>query len=477
VASVGYFIITLDALVVTVALPAIAADVGGGIAGLQWVIDAYTVMFAALLLFAGSASDRFGARETFGAGVAIFTLSSAICAVAPSLGLLVAARLAQGVGAALMTPASMALLLAAYPESAERARAIGIWAVGAAVATVSGPLLGGALSLVSWRLIFLINVPVGLLTLLYLGRVPSSPKRPVPFDFIGQAASLLGLTALIWAVIEGGETGYGKVPVVTAFVLASMAFTSFFLAQRHGSHPMVPPALARSPRVVMATAAGFVVIGSFFGMVFLLSLYLQQDRGLTALETGFVFLPMTLLTVWGNVAAGRAAARLGVRVPITVGLVMMFVGLCVLSLALDKAPTVLLAVLVLPIGLGGATASPAVAAMLLDSVPGERIGTASGLLNTSRQLGGALAVAAFGALIAHRGLAAGARIGLLSAAGLVGASLVLSRATLRRPWPTAPDEGPPLIAGPDAGRRPGARTPARVAASVNTIFARFNRGA
>src|SRR5437870_5535285 len=204
VAVLGFFVVTLDALVVNVALPSIGSDLGGGIAGLQWVVDGYTLMFAALLLSAGALSDRIGARHAFGVGLATFVAASAACGLAPQLGALVLARLAQGAGAAVMLPASLALIREAYSNARQRARAIAIWSLGAAVASSAGPVVGGFLTLLSWRMIFFINLPVGLVALYLLLRVARSPRRPAPFDWVGQVTAILGMGALTYGLIEGG---------------------------------------------------------------------------------------------------------------------------------------------------------------------------------------------------------------------------------------------------------------------------------
>jgi DHA2 family methylenomycin A resistance protein-like MFS transporter len=182
VAALEFFVVTLDVLVVNVALPAIGNDLGGGMSGLQWVVDGYTLMFAALLLSAGALSDRIGARQAYGAGLAIFVAASAACGLASTMGVLVAARLAQGAGAAVMMPASLALIREAYHDTAKRARAIAIWSVGAGVASAAGPVVGGFLTLLSWRAIFFINLPVGAVALYLLLGVARSPRRPAPFD-------------------------------------------------------------------------------------------------------------------------------------------------------------------------------------------------------------------------------------------------------------------------------------------------------
>lgn len=207
VAVLGFFVVTLDALVVSVALPAMGHDLGGGMTGLQRVVDGYTLTFAALLLAAGALADRMGARQAFGAGLALFVAASAVCGLAPVLGVLVAARLAQGAGAAVMLPASLALIREAYPEARQRAHAIAVWSLGGAVASAAGPVVGGFLTLLSWRMIFFINLPVGLVALYLLARVARSPRRAVPFNWAGQAAAIVAMGALTYGLIEGGALG------------------------------------------------------------------------------------------------------------------------------------------------------------------------------------------------------------------------------------------------------------------------------
>ena len=208
VALLGFFVITLDAVVVNVALPSIHGDLGGGMTGLQWVLDGYTLLFAALLLSAGSLSDRFGARQAFGAGLALFVVASAACGLAPSVEWLIAARLVQGAAAAVMMPSSMALIGQAYPDPVQRARAVALWAMGGAAASSSGPVLGGLLTLVSWRTIFFVNVPVGVVALVLLTRVAGSPQRRAPFDWTGQAMAVLAIGGLTYGAIEAGAAGF-----------------------------------------------------------------------------------------------------------------------------------------------------------------------------------------------------------------------------------------------------------------------------
>jgi DHA2 family methylenomycin A resistance protein-like MFS transporter len=427
VAALGFFVVTLDALVVNVALPAIGRDLGGGITGLQWVVDGYTLMFAALLLSAGALSDRIGARQAYGVGLVLFVAASAACGLASQMGILVAARLAQGAGAAIMLPTTLALIRESYVDARKRARAIALWSVGAGVASAAGPVVGGFLTLLSWRMIFFVNLPVGLVALYLLARVPRSPRRPAPFDWIGQTTAILGMGALTFGLIEGGAHGFDAPAVLVALGVGVLALIVFLVAQARGAHPMVPLELFRSRPVAISVAVGFTFTIGFYGLVFLLSLYFQQVRGLSSLATGLAFMPMTALTLFVNLLTPRAAARFGPRVPMAVGQFVMAAGELSLCVAVAGAPTLALSLLMILVGLGSALAIPTMTALLLGSVPAERAGTASGVLNTCRQLGGALAVAVFGALVATpERFLDGLRISLVVAAVLLLATAAAS---------------------------------------------------
>ncbi|MFJ3307546.1 MFS transporter [Streptomyces sp. NPDC086549] len=255
-------------------------------------------MFAALLLSAGAVTDKVGARRAFGAGLAVFVAASAVCGLAPNLGMLVAARLVQGAGAAVVVPASLALIREAYPDSVRRARAVSFWAMSGSVGAAAGPVAGGLLSQVSWRLIFFVNLPVGLAALLLLARTARSPRRTAPFDWAGQIAAVVAMGALTYGAIEAGAVGFLEPRVLVAFTLAVVAGPVFLATQARSKHPMVPPALLRSRTMGVAATAGFAINVGFYGMVFLLSLYLQQSRGLSAPATGLAFVPMTVLTAF-----------------------------------------------------------------------------------------------------------------------------------------------------------------------------------
>ncbi|MCX5535643.1 MFS transporter [Streptomyces sp. NBC_00006] len=433
-ALLGFFLISLDALIVTVALPDIGRSLGGGMSGLQWVVDGYTLMFAALMLSAGALSDRIGARRAFGGGLVLFALASAACGLAPGLGVLLAARLVQGAAAAVMMPASLALVRQGFPDQAKRARAIAIWTVGGAVAVAAGPVLGGALTAsVGWRWIFFVNLPASLLALALLTRVPASPRLPSRLDAIGQVTAVAAMGGLTYGVIEGGAEGFDRSAVVASLLVAAAAAATFVAAQAKGAHPMLPLPLFRSRVVAVSLVVGFMLNAAYYGGVFVFSLYLQQERGESALHAGLMFIPMTALVAVVNLASAKLAGRFGPRVPMVAGQLVGTAGLVALTAVGANTDVWVVALLMVPVGLGGALAVPALTAMLLDAVPADRAGTAGAVLNTARQVGGAIAVAVYGALLAGAAtFLAGMRWSvLLAAAGLIataGATLALPRA-------------------------------------------------
>lgn len=432
-ALLGFFLVTLDASIVNVALPAMSRSLHASMTGLEWVVDGYVLVFAALLLSSGSLSDRIGARCAYGLGVAVFITASAACGLAPNLATLVTARLVQGAGAAMMMPSSLALIREAYPDPVKRGRALALWSLAGAVAAAAGPVTGGALSLIGWRWIFFVNLPVGLITLVVLGCVARSPRRPVPFDVVGQIAAVAAMGGLTYGVIEAGADGFTAPRVLAAFAVAVFAAVAFLLAQARGGHPMVPLDLLRSRPVVIASATGFAFLASFSGMVFVLSLDLQDQRGLSSLATGLVLLPMAVVSGLVSLVAAQLSERFGPRVPIVGGMGFMGVGLIALAELPAGVPVWVVSLAAVPIGGAGPLAIPASTAVLLESVPAHRSGIASGVFNTSRQVGGALAVAGFGALLAHRiHFERGLRESLLIAAA-VALSAAAANVTTRRP--------------------------------------------
>jgi EmrB/QacA subfamily drug resistance transporter len=423
----GFFMITLDAVVVNVALPTMGHDLGADMSGLQWVVDSYTMVFAALLLSAGVVSDRIGARGAFGLGVGLFMLASLGCGLAPTIETLIAARFLQGAGAAVMMPSSMALLRHAYHEPVARGRAVAYWALGGSVAATSGPVIGGVLTLLDWRWIFFINLPACLLTFFFLRRAESTPRRVAPFDLWGQVTATVAMGALTFAAIEAGEVGVGHWRVWGSLIVTVVSAGTFILGQRWSIHPMMPPELFRVRNAVISVVVGFTFMFGYFGLPFVMSLYLQQLRELSALQTGLSFLPMMLIGLVLTPFSARIVERFNPKAVIVCGLVSMAAGLLALAMFAGDVSVLWIAVLMGLVGLGGPLIAPPIAAVLLGSVPVELVGTASGVFNTSRQVGGALAVAIFGALLAQpAGFVSGMRTSLLIGTVVAVATALLS---------------------------------------------------
>jgi DHA2 family methylenomycin A resistance protein-like MFS transporter len=430
----GFFMLSLDSTAVNVALPGIERTLGGSTAGLQWVIDAYTLMFAALLISAGAISDRVGAKRLYAIGLAAFLASSAACGLAPTLGFLVGSRAVQGSAAAVMLPASLALVRQAYGNPVRRAKAIAVWAVGGTVAMAGGPVAGGALtSGLSWRAIFFLNLPAGLVAIALLARAPRSPLRAALLDLAGQVTAVAALTALTFGVIDGGETGFGRPAVLGCLLVAGVAMAAFAVAETRTSHPMVPLALFRSRAVTVCVGIGFAVNVAFYGVIFVLSLYFQRVLGQSAVIAGLEFLPMTALLPLANLTSARLGARFGPDLAIKAGLLVSVLGLVALLVVSTGPDRLLLAAALVPAGTGLGFAVPSLIVVLLDAIPADQAGMAAGLLNSSRQVGGTLAVAVFGALISHRAsFLPGLRASLLIAVVVLA---VAATAAFTLPWP------------------------------------------
>ncbi|MER6381979.1 MFS transporter [Streptomyces sp. NPDC001250] len=431
----GFTVITIDVSAVNIALPAIRDSLSGGMAGLQWVVDAYTLMFAALMLSAGALADRAGARRAYAWGIALFTLASLGCALAPGIGVLVGARVAQGGAAAVVMPASLALIRQAYEDARARARAIALWTVGGSVAMAAGPVLGGLLTdSAGWRAVFLLNLPVGAVILGLLVRVERSPRRPAALDGGGQLTAVLALAGLAFAVIEGGHLGWTSGPVLAAGALAVASGYAFRVVEGRHRQPMVPLHMLTDRRMAVSLAVGFAVNAAFYGGIFLLGLYYQQLRGMSGITAGLMFVPMSAVVTVTNLVSPRLAERIGRR-PVIVAGQVIFAGAMLAMLPLAAhTPVWLVLTLLLPLSIGGALAVPALTALLMDAVPGERAGTASGLLNSFRQTGGALAVALFGSLLSGPGgfSLPGMHLGLVTVAALLLTTAALSRLLLPR---------------------------------------------
>ncbi|MEN2468497.1 MFS transporter [Burkholderia sp. GS2Y] len=447
--SIGFVVTQLDVTIVNIALAHLAADLHLPVAGLQWVVDAYTLAFAVLMLSGGALGDRFGARRLYVAGLVLFALASLACGAASAPAMLIAARALQGVGAAAMLPNSLALLNDACRHDPHlRARAVGWWTAAGSISIAAGPVVGGLLIAAwGWRGIFLVNLPLcaaGLAAAFAwvparrataATAAPAAPSRSVrALDLRGQLIAIAMLTALTGAVIEWRPLGFTHPVVAGGFALAALAALAFVAVESHTATPMLPLSLFRHRTFSAAVLFGICVNLTYYGTVFVLALYLQRARGESALQAGLAFLPLTGGFLLSNLASGRIVARHGPRMPMLAGALVAALGYGSLHFVDASTPLAFLLVpfLLIPSGMGFAV--PAMTTAVLASVAPERAGIASAVLNTARQAGGAMGVAAFGALAGGGGawqVVDGLRIETaVSVALLVTAALL---ATLVRP--------------------------------------------
>jgi MFS transporter, DHA2 family, methylenomycin A resistance protein len=405
--SLGFMLVQLDVSILNVALAPIGEALGTGVTGLQWVVDSYTIAFASLLLAAGALGDRIGARRAYIGGFALFVLASLGCGLAPGVPVLIAARAIQGVGAALLVPCSLTLLMHACGNDAvARGRAISLWTAAASVALSAGPVLGGILvETLGWRSIFLINVPIGVAGIWLTRRVVAeTPATGSGFDPGGQVLALLTLVSLTGALIEAGRLGFGAPLVMSGLAVAVFCAIAFVAVEARGADPMLPLGFFRNPTFSTATLVGFFINLTLYGGIFVLGLYLQQIRGYSPVAAGLAFLPLPVALGLANLAAGPIGRRLGLRLPMALGLLVGGAGCWLLRDLGSTTPytSMLPGLVMIPAGLG--LAVPLMTTALLSSVPRSRSGIASGALNTVRQAGGGIGVALFGALMAERGM-------------------------------------------------------------------------
>jgi MFS transporter, DHA2 family, methylenomycin A resistance protein len=432
----GYFVVILDATVVTVALPSLGRDLGGGVSDLQWVVDAYTLVFAGLLLSAGALGDRVGARRVFNLGMLLFTVASGACAAAPSIVFLVAARVAQGIGAALLVPSSLSLLRASYTDPAERARAVGTWAAVAGIGAASGPIVGGLLvSAADWRAVFVINLPVGVLALALGARhLPRGAEATgAGLDPLGQLCGIAGLTLLTFGLIEGGNSGWSSAEALLPLALSVPVLAAFILVEARVREPMMPLSLFRSPTFSGASFVGLAINLGFYGQLFVMSLYFQHVRDFSALQTGFALLPLALFVAPSSALSGRAMSKVGPRMPMIFGLLLGGAGLAGLMIAGQHTSFPLLVPALVAAGFGMAFTMPAATAAIIEAAPAERAGIAAGVLNAGRQAGGAIGVALLGTLVGAGQFIPGLRAAMAVAAGAFFVAAIVAALTVERP--------------------------------------------
>jgi EmrB/QacA subfamily drug resistance transporter len=449
------FMTYLDNNVTNVALPTIQRDLHLSVAGLEWVVSSYILVFASLLLAGGRLADVFGRRRLFVIGLSVFTLASLGAGLAGSGAELIAARLVQGLGAALMVPTTLAIIVATFDNRRERTQAIGIWAAIGALALAFGPLIGGLISQhVHWGWIFLINVPVGAVTMALAlfavaeSRDTSAVRR---LDIPGLAASVVALFALTYGLIEGHDKGWTSGTILGAFALAALAGAAFLFIESRSAQPMVPLSMFRSP--VFSGGIGTTMVWAFgiFGIYFFTSLYLQDVVGFSPTKAGLAFVPMALCVAAFSPISGPLAARFGAHRIVASGLVLNAVGLFLFWRLGQHASFASLMPGFVLFGAGSGLMNAPLTNAALSAVPQQRAGMASALLNNSRELAGLLGITVIGAVLRSRqgvalshGVPApsayldGYHAGLVVTIALILAGVVISYLTLRHLPTSAP---------------------------------------
>lgn len=442
-AVIGSGITFLDSTVVNVALPTLGAKLHASLAQLQWTVNAYTLTLAALILLGGSLGDRFGRRRLFVVGTVWFAVASLLCGLAPDPVLLITARALQGVGGALLTPGSLALIQASFAKE-DRPRAIGVWSGLGGLTGALGPLLGGWLvDAVSWRWIFFINVPLAAaVVVIALSRVPESRDETAVggFDWLGALCAAAGLAGVTYALIGAAEAGADPVAVAVAGAVGLLGLVSFAVVEHRSSHPMLPPSIFSERQFTAANAVTFAVYAALGGVFFFLVLDLQIQAGFSALEAGSSLLPVTVIMLLLSERSGRLAERIGPRIPMTVGPAVCAVGLLLMR-RIDSSTDYLTDVLpaVALFGLGLATTVAPLTATVLGAVEERHAGIASGVNNAVARAAGLIAVAALPLVVGlsgrhyHDPQAFGRAFdsALLVCAGLLAAGAVLAWCTIR----------------------------------------------
>lgn len=431
----------LDSTTVNVALPALGEDLGADVSGLQWTLNAYTLTLASLMLLGGSLADRFGRRRMFMLGVVWFSAASLLCGLAPSIELLAVARGFQGIGGALLTPGSLAILQTSF-RPGDRGRAVGAWSGLSGIAAAAGPIIGGVLvDVLSWRWIFLTNLPVAALVLVITARhVPESknPEQVEGFDVAGAVLAVSGLGVLTWALIAAGERGVD--PLVLGAAGVGVALLAVFVVVEHRSpHPMLPPGLFASRQFTAANIVTFAVYAGLSGMFFLLVVHLQQVAGYSAVLAGAALLPVTGLMLALSSRTGALAERIGPRSPMTIGPLLMAGGLLLLSrIEADTAYLTGVLPAVALFGLGLATTVAPLTATVLAAAGDHHTGVASGVNSAISRGAGLLAVAVLPVVAGITGdayrdpemFSAGFTVAMRISAGLVAAGGVLAFALI-----------------------------------------------
>jgi EmrB/QacA subfamily drug resistance transporter len=407
------FIVGLDSTIVNVALPSIGRELRASVSGLQWIIDGYTLVLASLLMLSGATADRVGRRRTFQVGLAVFTVGSGLCSLAPGLGWLIAFRMVQAIGGSMLNPVAMSIITNTFTDRAERARALGAWGGTFALSVALGPVVGGLLvGSVGWRGVFWVNIPIGLAAIALTARfVPESraPKARRP-DPVGQGLLIVMLSSLTYAIIEGPAHGWHSPDILTLFVVAAASLAVFVAYEARRTEPVLDPRFFRSAPFAGAVLTAISAFAALGGFLFLATLYLQDVRDMSALDAGLHMVPMAAVMAVGAVASSRMLARWGGRTPTLVAGAGIAAGSILLSGITTSWSTLHIVIAFAVFGLGSGMVNAPITQAAVSGMPFAQAGVASGIASTSRQIGTSLGVAITGSILAanlHGSLRAG----------------------------------------------------------------------
>ncbi|MFC6101064.1 MFS transporter [Olivibacter domesticus] len=399
--SLAFVVSQLDVSIVNIALPQIAQTFSADISALQWIVDAYTIAFAVLMLSAGGMGDLLGSKQIFQLGLFVFGIASLGCGYAWNVPSLICFRVLQGVGAATMIPSSLSILNQTFShDKKQRARAVALWTAAGGVSIAAGPILGGLLiHISSWRMIFLVNIPICLGGLLLSRHLHESDRHPNKgFDILGQFLWMFTLTAFIGAIIEWHDLGYKHPFIISSLLFSVITFCLFIITEKRAIAPILPLDLFRSANFNVLILLGIILNNAYYGTVFVLSLYLQDVLLYSSLHAGLAFIPLTAGFIVSNLISGKLMAHYGIRLPVLLGTSIALIGFTALLIADTDTQywQLFFPFITIPLGMG--LAVPAMTTGILASVTKTRSGTASAVLNTTRQAAGALGVAIFGAM-------------------------------------------------------------------------------
>ncbi|KNA89832.1 MFS transporter [Gordonia sp. w5E2] len=394
-------IVSMDATIVNVALPAIRTDLNASVSSLQWVIDIYTLVLASLLMVSGATADRYGRKRLFQIGLVTFAVGSLACSLAPSVGVLIAARALQAVGGSMLNPVAMSIITQIFVDPRERARAIGVWGSVVGISMAAGPIVGGVLiDTIGWRAVFWINLPICLIAIVLTAILVPESRSPImrTLDPVGQALAMIALGGAVYGLIEGPGHGWGSPRTVIVFAVAAAAFVGFLLWERRHDDPFIDLRFFGSVPFASATVIAICAFANWGGFLFLMSLYLQEDRGFSAVGTGAMLVPPAIAVLICSPLSGRAVGRWGTRPSLVIAGIALLISSSMMLFIDDATPVPLLAFMFFIFGLGFGMINAPITNSAVAGMPRHRAGAASAVASTSRQIGVSLGVALAGSV-------------------------------------------------------------------------------